>query len=558
MTGPATARGRWLAAFAAGLAAQLGGAWALADGPDVATAWPAAGVSLAMIVLFGRGVVSAVLASALAGNLFLNLPLRGNENFAGVGLSLAAALGQTAEAWLAAEWVVRRGNGPDVLRRGADFFRFAAVILLTHLVGALAGAATLFGLGRIGAEILGAATLTWWAGTTVGAVVFALPIFLAGRADLSAFYARSDRLKAIGLLALTFVSGHMVAEYGAAPSGNGMLGAFLVIPLVLWIGFAFRGPGVAAALLVFYAIVVAAPFPGYAAIPGLNGQLALLHGQVLVGIVALVGFGFVALLDERDAHVAEVEKLNADLEGKVKARMRQLECLNQELTDTMSVVAHDVRGPVAGIRTLAHHMRWSSLDLSTAEGNELLGEIERTSATAVAMMARLLDLQRANDRPGMPVAADLGLLAMDVCRAHENSAREKGIALRFVPPRSKERRLVDVEGVKFIAANLVSNAIKFLPAGGAVEVRVDASDFNCRLVVADDGPGIGTGECRRIFQRFVKASNRPTGGESSTGLGLFIVRKLVLAMRGTLYVESAPAEGTTFVVEWSADREPPS
>jgi two-component system sensor histidine kinase/response regulator len=277
-------------------------------------------------------------------------------------------------------------------------------------------------------------------------------------------------------------------------------------------------------------------------------------GVAVVGavIVAAVSWQFITLLEERDDNLAKMRRLNEELENKVLTRTRELEQINQELTDAVSIVAHDVRGPVSGIRTLARHMRWAGLDLSGAEGNELLGEIERTSAEAVEMMGRLLDLQRASHRAIGYVKADVGNLVADMCRHYEIAANEKAVTLKFTRPARQMMHLVDADGLKFIVSNLVSNALKFLPTGGAMSVQLCESYSGCALVVSDNGPGISEHEIERVFNRFAKAANRPTAGESSTGLGLFIVRKLVLAMGGTLYVESAPGEGATFVVEWPA------
>jgi signal transduction histidine kinase len=273
----------------------------------------------------------------------------------------------------------------------------------------------------------------------------------------------------------------------------------------------------------------------------------------LIALIVLIGFGFLPAIEKRDRDLAELRRLNEELKASMEVRTRQFERINQELTDAVSIVAHDVRGPVSGIRTLARHMRWAGLDLSAAEGNELLGEIERTSAEAVEMMGRLLDLQRASQRAVGYVKADVGHLVADMCRHYEIAANEKGIALKVTRPGREMMHLVDADGLKFIVSNLVSNALKFLPAGGTVEVRLCESFTGSLLVVADNGPGISERELPTIFNRFSKAANRPTAGESSSGLGLFIVRKLVLAMGGTLYVESIAGEGATFVVEWPAE-----
>jgi len=407
------------------------------------------------------------------------------------------------------------------------------------MLGTALGVGSEVATGMLPAAKFGETWWKWWLGDCVGVLVCAPLILVWIRPEIPPL--RRWRLLEIATVTALFV---FAATALAGGSGEFPL-EFLIVPLLLWIGFRLRGPGVTTALLVLAVISVAGAAHG--AMAG-----SLLHLQVFLATAALAGLGFVAVLDERDDHLADLQRANERLEGKVAERTRELERINRELTDAVSIVAHDVRGPVAGIRTLARHMRWAGLDLSVSEGNELLGEIERTSAEAVEMMGRLLDLQRASHRSVGYVKADVGGLVADMCRHYEIAAKEKAVALRVTRPARQMMHLVDADGLKFIVSNLVSNALKFLPEGGAVDVRLCESYSGCALVVEDNGPGIAERELAGIFKRFSRGANRPTAGESSTGLGLFIVRKLVLAMDGTLYVESAPGEGAAFVVEWPA------
>jgi two-component system, sensor histidine kinase and response regulator len=95
--------------------------------------------------------------------------------------------------------------------------------------------------------------------------------------------------------------------------------------------------------------------------------------------------------------------------------------------------------------------------------------------------------------------------------------------------------------------NLLSNAIKFSPAGKQIRLIVcppGASYVEC--LVQDEGPGLSEKDKTRLFRRYGRLSARPTGGEPSTGLGLSIVKKLVLAMRGELDCKSTLGNGATF------------
>jgi signal transduction histidine kinase len=103
-----------------------------------------------------------------------------------------------------------------------------------------------------------------------------------------------------------------------------------------------------------------------------------------------------------------------------------------------------------------------------------------------------------------------------------------------------------------ILDKLVSNAIKFTPAGGDVRVSVPPANGVVRLEVADTGIGIEPEEQERVFERFFRTSTAWEGQVPGTGLGLYITRAIVEAHAGSIAVRSDPGEGTSFSVELPA------
>jgi signal transduction histidine kinase len=101
--------------------------------------------------------------------------------------------------------------------------------------------------------------------------------------------------------------------------------------------------------------------------------------------------------------------------------------------------------------------------------------------------------------------------------------------------------------------NLVSNAIKYTPLGGRMELSMSVDDRGIAIRVKDEGPGLSQEDLSRLFGRFQRLSARPTGGESSTGLGLSIVKRIVELHGGTVGAESAgPGQGATFIIRLPA------
>jgi signal transduction histidine kinase len=100
-----------------------------------------------------------------------------------------------------------------------------------------------------------------------------------------------------------------------------------------------------------------------------------------------------------------------------------------------------------------------------------------------------------------------------------------------------------------IFENLISNAIKFSEEGKKIQVEVANIDSNVRVKIIDEGPGINPEEEDKLFKKFSKLSSRPTAGESSTGLGLSLVKKYVELIGGRVWYERESGMGATFVVE---------
>jgi signal transduction histidine kinase len=115
----------------------------------------------------------------------------------------------------------------------------------------------------------------------------------------------------------------------------------------------------------------------------------------------------------------------------------------------------------------------------------------------------------------------------------------------------------DPDKLRLVLANLVDNAVKYSPGGGTVIVAAARKPATIELRVVDEGIGIPHAEQRRIFTKFYRAEASIRNGGGGTGLGLFIARGLVEAMRGEIRVESAEGKGSSFILELPVAREVP-
>jgi two-component system sensor histidine kinase BaeS len=128
------------------------------------------------------------------------------------------------------------------------------------------------------------------------------------------------------------------------------------------------------------------------------------------------------------------------------------------------------------------------------------------------------------------------------------AAERRGVALVLEPGEDRPTLTADPTRLGQLVANLISNALKFTPAGGSVTVGVVLAGGDVVISVRDTGVGIPADELPRVFERFYRASTATAIAAPGTGIGLAIVRSIAAAHGGTVRVESEVGVGTTFTV----------
>ncbi len=164
-------------------------------------------------------------------------------------------------------------------------------------------------------------------------------------------------------------------------------------------------------------------------------------------------------------------------------------------------------------------------------------------------MEDLLNLARADAGHDQlrPEEIYLNDVLEECCRSAQAQARQKGV--RLVTPENPDVALRgDAQLLQRLISNLVDNAIRYTPAGGKVEARIETGDGQARLTISDTGVGIPASALDQIFERFYRVDKSRTRAEGGFGLGLSIVKWIVDAHQGQIRVESRINEGTTFTV----------
>ena len=240
------------------------------------------------------------------------------------------------------------------------------------------------------------------------------------------------------------------------------------------------------------------------------------------------------------------------LQNQLQVQNEQLIKLNQEKNEFLGIAAHDIKNPLTAIQSVAEVIE---VDYETMSKNDMVKGAKRISVTTrqlFTLIDNLLDINAIESGKFniSPSIIDIFPTLQSVVITYKNRAKSKDITVHFQSPEKQYHAFVDENTIIQVLDNLISNAIKYSPPGKQVNIRVTKSEKFIRCEIQDEGPGLSESEQQKLFQKFSKLSTQPTGGEHSTGLGLFIVKKLVEAMNGKVWCESELGKGSTFFVDF--------
>ena len=224
-----------------------------------------------------------------------------------------------------------------------------------------------------------------------------------------------------------------------------------------------------------------------------------------------------------------------------------LQELNEEKDGLVSVVAHDLRSPIA--KTLGLVQILSLSGELNSEQNKIVEMLKKVSKDGNALISDLLDVSSiSSDQDMQSETIDLEIFMQEFIAPHRLIAEKKNITITIDSKGSGLKVITYVDYLKRTLDNLVSNAVKFSNPNKTVSIKFCTTDDGFEISVSDLGQGIRPEEIPLLFKKFKTLSARPTAGETSTGLGLSIVKALVEKMKGTIAVKSEFGKGSTFTV----------
>ncbi len=281
----------------------------------------------------------------------------------------------------------------------------------------------------------------------------------------------------------------------------------------------------------------------------LTGVLGL--GLITFLLIILQRIRKRSLQQQRDKNV-ELERASIEIGNQQRALREQnerLALLNNEKNEILAVAAHDLKNPIGSVLGLAQLI----VNPATPEEarRECIAQIQFSSRKMLHLVTNLLDVEKIETGKHELLYTSVNLRDVLSQALNHNAwtAKEKRINLRLEDDDAPEEMVTDFSVFTQIIDNLISNALKFSPYESSVVVRAQKRSSDVVIAITDNGPGLSEEDKAHLFSKFSRLSARPTGTETSTGLGLYIVKRLVTELHGSIRCESEPGKGSSFIVE---------
>ena len=261
-------------------------------------------------------------------------------------------------------------------------------------------------------------------------------------------------------------------------------------------------------------------------------------------IVVIGFFGYILTLINR-----QKEKLLND-NKKLRAKIEKADDDSSEKSELLKILTHDLKNPISALKGSAMLIQSDPAD---SESNaELAKMIEEAADEVTSRLGQFLNMQEVDD-----VQYELNKSDVDV-----QKLLEKVIEINKPQAIAKQQLIgyeilehsdyvINADEQKLMAAvdNIVNNAVKYSPLDKSINISLGKENDKILIGIKDEGPGFSEEDLKKAFGKFKRLSARPTGGELSSGLGLFIVKRIIELHEGNVWIESKKGEGSTFYIK---------
>jgi signal transduction histidine kinase len=493
--------------------------------------WPATGVALAGLLIFGTRFWPGVFLGSLLANLLMGAPILVAAGI-GVGNTLEAVVGAT---------LMRRT--PNYLRTLESVATAVMLIVgaatFATLISATIGVGSLYAGQIIPGARVSSAWQSWWVGDMVGALLVA-PIILVWsakpRARFSQHWMETPALLAatIAVSVVAFFENPQGLPTFATPFHKGAL----LLGIVTWAALRYGQRGAVTTTFYLSAIATAATVSGRGPFAVPDHYLSMLSLQTAMAIVAATTLLLGATIADRRT---ALDRARTARDEAAKA--------NEARSNFLTVMSHELRTPLNAIAGFSELLRTGVYGPLNNKQAEALERIERNERDLLRQIDEVLTFVKLDK-------GEVGAHTEVVPVADAFNAVEPSIASTVMHKHVQLRRQLpgalavqaDRKGLEQILTSLVSNASKFTPDGGEITLGADRVDGRVRIWVRDTGIGIAREEIEKVFEPFFQAERGTTRRYNGVGLGLTVARDLARGMKGEVTIASEVGAGTTATV----------
>jgi signal transduction histidine kinase/CheY-like chemotaxis protein len=491
--------------------------------------WPAAGIAVAALLLFGYRLWPGIFVGAFLVNA---------ATFGNLATSFSIATGNTLDA-LCCAWLVNRfANSTQVFDRAQDVFKFALAVVISALISPTFGVTSLALGGFADWANYGSVWLTWWLGDITGALVVA-PLIILWSMPSTRRWDRHEVVEVTLLFILLAVLGEAVFGGWFPISARNYPISFVCGPLVIWTAFRFTQRETATALFILSVLAIWGTLRDFGPFVMDTQNHSLLILQTSTAVLTITAMALAAGMAERRRAEEAIEQQKAVIES-----------ANRTKDNFLAMLSHELRTPLTPVLAAIDALEIEPSQ--SADSKAALAMIRRNVELESQLIDDLLDLTR--------IARDKLELKFDPVDAHEAITNVVEICATEVTARKLRVNLDLRAGAHYVAAdatkfqqiiwNLLKNAIKFTGEGGEIAISsANPAPQTMTIVVRDTGIGIDPEIMERMFNPFEQGDRSFQRRSGGLGLGLAISKSLAQAHGGTLEAQSeGPGRGSTFTL----------
>jgi two-component system sensor histidine kinase VicK len=244
--------------------------------------------------------------------------------------------------------------------------------------------------------------------------------------------------------------------------------------------------------------------------------------------------------------IAQAEDITA-----IKDHSEVLNNHNNKKNNILTMLAHDLAGPLGAIQNFTTLLDIETKNFNNPKLEKFISSIERIAKNSIHLIHTYIDQEFLESADVKVLKKRVDLLAKVKLGVTTYTDTENDLDITFDVKANRDHIYVEIDEDKFLQVinNLISNALKFTPKGGSIDINLEEKDKSVLISVSDTGIGIPKDFHDTLFEKFTSARRRGLKGEVSTGLGMSIIKTIVEWHGGSIWFKSEENVGTTFFIE---------